>query len=75
MIGNTELMGIPIPNAQVFVEQMQALGMPLEHAILREIPSKILPTTRDRKTGRFAATHEADFQAYSQEYILVFRKV
>lgn len=75
VIGNTEISGVPIQNAQVFVDQMCTLGFDLERAILREIPSKILPTTRDRKTGRFAGRNEADTYAYPREYILVFRKV
>lgn len=75
VIGNTAIGKVPILNAQVFVEQMEGIGFVLEDLILREIPSKILPTTRDSKTGKFARVDDADAHAYPQEYILVLRKV
>ncbi len=74
MIGNTHISGVAIQNAQVFVEQLIGLGFALEQVILREIPSKILPRTRDRKTGKFARTDEADYVAYPTEYIVILRK-
>jgi len=40
--------------------------------ILREIPTKILPRTRDKQTGKFAKSQDADYLAYPMEYILVF---
>lgn len=56
VIGNTAIGGVPILNAQVFAEQMSEIGLVVERVILREIPSKILPTTRDATTGRFASS-------------------
>ena len=73
VIGNTHLNNIEVQNAQVFVEQLATLGFALERVILREIPSKILPRTRDKDTGKFAKTHDADYLAYPTEYVLVFR--
>lgn len=75
VIGNTHLHGVEIQNAQVFAEQLAALGFELERVILREIPSKILPRTRDKRTGKFAKTSEADYIAYPTEYIIVMRKL
>lgn len=75
VIGNTHLHGVEVQNAQVFAEQLTTLGFVLEQVILREIPSKILPRTRDRQTGKFARTHAADYIAYPTEYILVARRV
>ncbi|MER3473739.1 MAG: hypothetical protein C4335_06835 [Armatimonadota bacterium] len=75
VIGNTSIGKVPILNAQVFVEQMQEVGFVLEQLILRDIPSKILPTTRDSRTGKFARVDDADAHAYPREYILVLRKV
>jgi DNA modification methylase len=74
VIGNTRLCGVEILNAQVFVEQMLALGFELHRVILREIPSKILPRTRDQKTGKFTKATSADFIAYPHEFILILRK-
>ena len=41
--------------------------------MLCEIPSKILPRTRDKETGKFAKTQDADYLAYPTEYVLAFR--
>ncbi|MCX7993536.1 MAG: site-specific DNA-methyltransferase [Fimbriimonadales bacterium] len=74
VIGNTHLCGVEVQNAQVFAEQLESLGFSLERVILREIPSKILPRTRDKTTGKFARTLDADYVAYPTEYIVVVRK-
>ena len=75
VIGNTTLLGVEILNAQVFVEQMLKLGLQWVSTILRDIPSKILPQTRDSRTGKFASVDEADYKAYPREYIIIMRKV
>ncbi|MCS6918854.1 MAG: hypothetical protein NZM28_03710, partial [Fimbriimonadales bacterium] len=74
VIGNTHLCEVEVQNAQVFAEQLSLLGFTIERVILREIPSKILPRTRDKATGKFAKTAEADYVAYPTEYILIVRK-
>jgi len=75
VIGNTELRKVPILNAEVFVEIMLNLGFRMHKVIKRRIPSKVLPQTRDSKTGRFTATGEADRLAYAYEYILIMEKL
>jgi len=75
VIGNTELKKVKILNAEVFVEIMLNLGFKVHKIIKRRIPSKILPSTRDSKTGRFASNHKADRLAYAYEYILVMEKL
>lgn len=75
VIGNTELQGVKILNAQVFVEQMQNIGFKIHRIIKREIPSKILPQTRDPQSGRFTSAKNSDkVLAYPVEYILVMEK-
>lgn len=71
VIGNTTLRGVDILNAEVFAETMQAVGFEIDRVIKREIPSKILPQTRDKKTGKFTNNHNADFHAYPVEYIVI----
>jgi len=71
VIGNTRLRGVDILNAEVFAESLQYSGFKLDRIIKREIPSKILPQKRDKKTGRFARNDEADTEAYPIEYIIV----
>lgn len=71
VIGDTTLRGVDILNAEVFAETMQAAGFEIDRVIKREIPSKVLPQTRDKKTGKFASNHNADFHAYPVEYIVI----
>jgi DNA modification methylase len=76
VIGNTSLKGVKILNAEVFVEQLQNLGFKIDDIIKREIPSKNLPSTRDKKTGRFAKiTDKKKILAYPIEYILIMQKI
>jgi len=74
VIGNTRLKGVDIRNAEVFAETMLSTGFALDRIIKRQIPSKILPQTRDARSGRFAATRQADNHAYPCEYIVIGRK-
>ncbi|MFH1662136.1 MAG: DNA methyltransferase [Candidatus Falkowbacteria bacterium] len=76
VIGNTSLKGVEILNAEVFVEQLQNIGFKVDDIIKREIPSKNLPSTRDKKTGRFAKlTNKNNIQIYPTEYILIMKKI
>ncbi|MBI2652064.1 hypothetical protein HYX00_01245 [Candidatus Woesearchaeota archaeon] len=75
VIGNTELKKVPILNAEVFTEMMIGLGFKIHKIIKRRIPSKVLPQTRDSKTGRFTSTREANRLAYAYEYILMMEKL
>ena len=75
VIGNTELKKVPILNAEVFTEMMIGLGFKIHKIIKRRIPSKVLPQTRDSKTGRFTSTGDSDRLAYAYEYILMMEKL
>ena len=75
VIGNTELKKVPILNAEVFTEMMISLGFKIHKIIKRRIPSKVLPQTRDSKTGRFTSTGDSDRLAYAYEYILMMEKL
>ena len=74
VIGNTQFKGVDILNAEVFCEQMQNIGFKIHDIIHREIPSKMLPSTRDAKSGRFAKTQNTDKLVYPTEYILIMEK-
>ncbi len=75
VVGNTKLKGVEILNAEVFAEQLQNLGLKITEIIKREIPSKNLPSVRDKKTGKFAAiTSKNKMSVYPTEYILVMEK-
>ena len=75
VIGDTAFKGVNVLNAEVFVEQMLNIGFSVYKIIKREIPSKILPSTRDCLTGRFtsSANHNKTL-AYPFEYIIIMEK-
>lgn len=75
VIGNTNFKGVDILNAEVFVEQMQQIGFKIFDVVKREIPSKMLPSTRDSNTGRFVKATDTNLTlAYPTEYILILQK-
>ncbi|MEK7080620.1 MAG: DNA methyltransferase [Patescibacteria group bacterium] len=75
VVGNTKLKDVNILNAEVFVEQLQNLGLKIVDIIKREIPSKNLPSSRDKKTGQFASINNKNkVSVYPTEYILVMEK-
>ncbi len=75
VIGNTKLKGVEILNAEVFKEQLENIGFKTHEIIHREIPSKMLPSTRDPKTGKFTkATNNKKSLVYPTEYILIMQK-
>ena len=75
VIGNTQFKNIDILNAEVFCEQMNNIGFKTYSIIHREIPSKMLPSTRDSITGRFANVSLGDKLVYPTEYILIMEKL
>jgi DNA modification methylase len=75
VIGNTKFQEVEILNAEVFAEQLESIGFKIYDVICREIPSKMLPSTRDKETGRFAKTANTDILAYPKEYILIAEKI
>lgn len=75
VIGNTKLKGVEILNAEVFQEQLENIGFKTYDIIHREIPSKMLPSTRDPRTGKFTVvTNDNKELVYPTEYILVMEK-
>ena len=76
VIGDTEFKGVKIKNAQTFQEQFESIGFKTHKIIKREIPSKMLPSTRDPVTGRFGKVTDKDIKlAYPTEYILIMEKI
>jgi DNA modification methylase len=76
VIGNTEFSGVKILNAEVFQEQFENIGFKTHDIIHREIPSKMLPSTRDNDTGQFVKANDKNLKlAYPTEYILIMEKL
>jgi len=76
IIGNTNLRGVEILNAQVTVEQMQYAGFKKVEFIKREIPNKMITPWRDLKTGKFTGKNNpSKVRAYEYEYVVIMEKV
>jgi len=76
VIGNTQFQGVDIMNAEVFQEQCENIGFKTHNVIHREIPSKMLPSTRDTETGQFVKVNDKNLKlAYPTEYILIMEKI
>lgn len=76
VIGNTQFNGINILNAEVFYEQFENIGFKTSKIIHREIPSKMLPSTRDPETGQFTKANDKNKKlVYPTEYILIMEKI
>jgi DNA modification methylase len=75
VIGNTEFQGVKILNAEVFKEQFENIGFRTHNIIKREIPSKMPPSVRDPKTGKFGKMSDKNKKlVYPVEYILIMQK-
>ncbi len=61
---------------KVFIEQMENVGFRVFKIIKREIPSKMLPSTRDKSTGQFTKITDKNLTlVYPTEYILTMEKL
>jgi len=75
IIGNTNLRGVEISNAQVTAEQMQHAGFKKVKFIKREIPNKMITPWRDLETGKFTGKdNPSKVRAYEYEYVVVMEK-
>ena len=75
VIGNTTLKDIKIKSAEVFSEIMQMFDFELVEIIKRSIPVKLIPTIRDKKSGRFTKLSNKDSKlVYPEEYIIIAKK-
>ena len=76
VIGNTNLKGVDILNAEVAAEQMSRIGFEKVKFIKREAASnKAITPWRDKKTGKFTSkSNRSKKMAYQYEYIVVMKK-
>lgn len=75
VIGNTELRGVTISNAEVAMEQMLRIGFKNPNIIKREVPNKMITPWRDTKTGKFTNIKNPNKKcAYEYEYVLIMEK-
>lgn len=75
VIGNTTFKQVKIHSAEIFTELLELNGFEIENVIKRTIPNKLIPTIRDRDTGKFTTLKNKNSQEiYPEEYIIVAKK-
>ena len=75
VIGNTTVKDVKINSAEVFFDILKSVGFKKEEVIKRSIPNKLMPTIRDKNTGRFSKKdNENSKLVYPEEYILILKK-
>lgn len=75
IIGNTNLSGVEIINAEVAAEQLDSTGFEIVNTIKRTISNKMITPWRDSKTGKFTNLSNANKKpVYQTEYIIVAKK-
>lgn len=75
VVGNTTMKKVKITSAEAFAEMLSMNGFVLEKVIKREIPFKLIPTIRDKKTGKFTNLKNKNKQfVYPEEFIIIARK-
>lgn len=75
VIGNTTYRDVHVRSAEVFYNHLIHAGFKKDEVIKRNIPHKLMPTLRDKKTGKFTTLDNKDCkQVYPDEYIIIVRK-
>lgn len=75
IIGNTELSGISILNAEVAAEQLSGLGFQRTAFIKRDVSNKLITPWRDSQNGKFTGLDNPHKKrAYQYEYVVVMEK-
>lgn len=75
VIGNTKIKEVQIKSAEVFYEFLQNAGLRKVEVIKRSIPHKLMPTLRDKNTGRFTKQDNPNCKkVYPNEYIIIMKK-
>lgn len=75
VIGNTKIKEVQIKSAEVFFEFLRNAGLHKVRVIKRSIPNKLMPTLRDKNTGRFTKLDNPDCKkVYPNEYVIIMKK-
>ena len=75
VIGNTTMKGVRIKTAEAFTEYFVGHNFKILEIIKRKINHKIMPTIRDKLTGKFTGLKNKNKQLiYPEEYIIIARK-
>ena len=75
IVGDSYRRGVTIPTSAALCEMASSVGFELERKIVRQVPVRVLVSTRDKKTGRFSSSAQSDTQVYPEEHVLIFRRI
>ena len=75
IVGDSYRRGVTIPTSDALYEMACSAGFALERKIVRQVPVRVLVSTRDKKTGRFSSSAQSDAQVYPEEHVLIFRRI
>lgn len=76
VIGNTTIKDVKIKSAEVFFEILKSVGFKRDTVIKQSIPNKLMPTIRDKDSGKFTKLDNANHKlVYPEEYILILKKI
>lgn len=75
VIGNTKIKEVQIKSAEVFYGFLRNAGLRKVTVIKRSIPHKLMPTLRDKNTGRFTKLDNPNCKkVYPNEYVIIMKK-
>ena len=75
VIGNTTMLNVKIKSAEVLADYLESLNFSIVQTIKRKIPYKLIPTIRDKKTGKFSKLNNKNSKlVYPEEYIIIAKK-
>lgn len=75
VVGNTTMKNIKIRSAEAFAQMLEMRGLKIENVIKRKIPFKLIPTIRDKKSGKFTTLSSRNKKlVYPEEFIIIARK-
>lgn len=75
VIGNTKFKNVKILTAEVILEILLNNKFEIVKLIKRSIPYKLIPSIRDKKTGKFVTkSHKNKKFIYPDEYIIIAKK-
>lgn len=75
VIGNTTFKDVKIQSAEIISELLEKSGFEIQEVIKRSIPFKLIPTIRDKFTGKFTTLDNKNSKkVYPEEYIIIVEK-
>lgn len=75
VIGDTTFKKVKIRSAEIFAEILKHSGFEIDDVIKRSIPHKLIPTIRDKTTGKFTTLSNKNSKlVYPEEYIIIAKK-